>query len=457
MGKKAEAGLMKNVLVVGAGISGLGAAHVLLRHGYQVLISDLHDNIKDLKEKQTLLALGAIFKFGAQAEILLKNIDTVVVSPVVPLENPIVAAALKKGIPVISEVELAYRMTKAPILAVTGTNGKTTTTTLLGDMINDSGIPFALAGNMGISLSREAELVPENGLIAAEISSFQLEFIDTFRPKAAVILNITPDHMERHHTMENYVETKARIFENMGEDQCILLNAEDSYTPYLTKKAHAEVCLFSTKKTVKEGASLLDDTLVLKRHGQEIVLAKIQDIQLKGNQNYENILAASFLAYEGGIPVESIRHSILSFKGLPHRIEFVGTFNGISYYNDSKATNVDAAIKGMEAFNKPVILIAGGHDKGTPLNSFMEAAKKHVKHLILIGEAASRFKVEAEKSHITSVVLASDMEEAVKKGKELAGEGDTVLLSPACSSFDMYSSFEERGLHFKRIVNKLNG
>ena len=457
MGKKAEAGLMKNVLVVGAGISGLGAAHVLLRHGYQVLISDLHDNIKDLKEKQTLLALGAIFKFGAQAEILLKNIDTVVVSPVVPLENPIVAAALKKGIPVISEVELAYRMTKAPILAVTGTNGKTTTTTLLGDMINDSGIPFALAGNMGISLSREAELVPKNGLIAAEISSFQLEFIDTFRPKAAVILNITPDHMERHHTMENYVETKARIFENMGEDQCILLNAEDSYTPYLTKKAHAEVCLFSTKKTVKEGASLLDDTLVLKRHGQEIVLAKIQDIQLKGNQNYENILAASFLAYEGGIPVESIRHSILSFKGLPHRIEFVGTFNGISYYNDSKATNVDAAIKGMEAFNKPVILIAGGHDKGTPLNSFMEAAKKHVKHLILIGEAASRFKVEAEKSHITSVVLASDMEDAVKKGKELAGEGDTVLLSPACSSFDMYSSFEERGLHFKRIVNKLNG
>ena len=456
MGKKAEAGLMKNVLVVGAGISGLGAAHVLLRHGYQVLISDLHDNIKDLKEKQTLLALGAIFKFGAQAEILLKNIDTVVVSPVVPLENPIVAAALKKGIPVISEVELAYRMTKAPILAVTGTNGKTTTTTLLGDMINDSGIPFALAGNMGISLSREAELVPENGLIAAEISSFQLEFIDTFRPKAAVILNITPDHMERHHTMENYVETKARIFENMGEDQCILLNAEDSYTPYLAKKAHAEVCLFSTKKTVKEGASLLDDTLVLKRHGQEIVLAKIQDIQLKGNQNYENILAASFLAYEGGIPVESIRHSILSFKGLPHRIEFVGTFNGISYYNDSKATNVDAAIKGMEAFNKPVILIAGGHDKGTPLNSFMEAAKKHVKHLILIGEAASRFKVEAEKFHITSVVLASDMEEAVKKGKELAGEGDTVLLSPACSSFDMYSSFEERGLHFKRIVNKLN-
>ena len=448
---------MKNVLVVGAGISGLGAAHVLLRHGYQVLVSDLHDNIKDLKEKQTLLALGAIFKFGAQAEILLKNIDTVVVSPVVPLENPIVAAALKKGIPVISEVELAYRMTKAPILAVTGTNGKTTTTTLLGDMINDSGIPFALAGNMGISLSREAELVPENGLIAAEISSFQLEFIDTFRPKAAVILNITPDHMERHHTMENYVETKARIFENMGKDQCILLNAEDSYTPYLTKKVHAEVCLFSTKKTVKEGACLLDDTLVLKRHGQEIVLAKIQDIQLKGNQNYENILAASFLAYEGGVPVESIRHAILSFKGLPHRIEFVGTFNGISYYNDSKATNVDAAIKGMEAFNKPVILIAGGHDKGTPLNSFMEAAKKHVKHLILIGEAASRFKVEAEKFHITSVVLASGMEEAVKKGKELAGEGDTVLLSPACSSFDMYSSFEERGLHFKRIVNKLNG
>ena len=447
---------MKNVLVVGAGISGLGAAHVLLRHGCHVLISDLHDSIKDLKEKETLLALGAVFKFGAQAEILLKNIDTVVVSPVVPIENPIVAAALKKEIPVISEVELAYRMTKAPILAVTGTNGKTTTTTLLGDMINNSGIPFALAGNMGISLSREAELVPENGLIAAEISSFQLEFIDTFCPRVATILNITPDHMERHHTMENYVAAKARIFENMGEKQCLLLNAEDTYTSSLIKHAHTEVCLFSTKQFVKEGACLVDDTLMLERHGQEIFLAKIQDIQLNGNQNYENILAASFLAYEAGVPVECIRQAILSFKGLPHRIEFVRTLKGVSYYNDSKATNVDAAIKGMEAFKKPVILIAGGHDKGTPLDTFMENVKKHVKHLILIGAAAARFKSVAEKFHIPSVILASDMEDAVKKGKSLAEEGDTILLSPACSSFDAYSSFEERGMHFKRIVNKLN-
>lgn len=446
---------LKNVLILGAGISGLGAAHVLIRHGCSVIVSDLKDKIKDLKEKETLQSLGVVFEFGEQSSVLLDGIDTVVVSPVIPAENPVVAEALGRGIPVISEVELAYRMTKAPILAITGTNGKTTTTTLLGSMISQSQKPFALAGNLGISLSREAELVPENGLIAAEVSSFQLEFISTFRPKAAVILNITPDHIERHHTMERYVATKARIFENMAEGDCLLLNSEDPYTPGLAKLAKTEVCYLSTLQEVNEGACLIDKELVIKRKGNRIKLGHINELQLKGRQNYEDVLAAAFLAYEGGVPIDSIRKAMIDFKGLPHRIEFVRKLNGVSYYNDSKATNTDAAIKGLEAFEQPILLIAGGYDKGTDLTDFMITSKKHVKHLILIGEASSRFKAAAENAGIASIILAKDMEAAVKKGHELAVEGDIVLLSPACSSFDMYGSYEERGMDFKKKVNGL--
>ena len=312
---------MKNVLVLGAGISGLGAAHVLLRHECNVIVSDLKDNIKDKKEKEILQSFGVVFEFGMQSVELLDGIDTVVVSPVISAENIVVMEAFKRRIPVISEIELAYRVTKAPILAVTGTNGKTTTTTLLGSMIGHSSIPFAVAGNLGISLSREAELVAEDGVIAAEVSSFQLEFIKDFCPRAAVILNITPDHIERHHTMERYVAAKARIFENMGKDNCLLLNAEDEYTPILMKKAkNTTVCLFSISRDVEEGACLNGADLVIKRRGKVLKVAGIDELQLTGNQNYQNVLAAAFLAYEGGIPLEAIHDGIIEFKGLSHRM-----------------------------------------------------------------------------------------------------------------------------------------
>lgn len=448
---------MKSVLILGAGISGLGAAHVLLRHGVKVLISDLKDSIQDKKEKDALTELGAEFRFGPQSAVLLDGIDTVVVSPVIPRENPIVAEAFRRHIEVISEVELAYRVTKAPILAITGTNGKTTTTTLLGSMVSRSGKPFALAGNLGISLSREAELVPENGLIAAEVSSFQLEFIKTFKPRAAVILNITPDHLERHHTMEAYVAAKARIFENMDESDCLLLNADDSYTPELKKQAetHTHVCLLSTSHEVEEGAFLAGHTLVLRRKGKEVRLCSIEDLKLKGMQNYEDALAASFLAYEGGVPVDVIVSALKDFTSLPNRIEYVRTLRDVEYYNDSKATNTDAAVKGMSAFSKPVILIAGGYDKGTPLQDFMQEVKKHTKHLILLGAAADRFEKAAEEAGVSSIYRVSSMKEAVETGQKLAEPGDIVILSPACSSFDMYHNMEERGMDFKRIVKSL--
>jgi len=452
-----EVNELKSVLILGAGISGLGAAHVLLRHGADVLISDLKDSVQDKKEKAALTELGARFRFGPQSEELLDGVDTVVVSPVIPKENPIVQAAFRKNIPVISEVELAYRVTKAPILAITGTNGKTTTTTLLGSMVSKSGRPFALAGNLGISLSREAELVPEDGLIAAEVSSFQLEFIKSFRPRAAVILNITPDHLERHHTMEAYVAAKARIFENMDENDCLLLNADDSYTSELKKKAesHTHVCLLSTSHEVEEGAFLKGDMLTLRRKGKDIPLCTTGELKLKGSQNYQDALAASFLANEGGVPRDVIVAALKEFTSLPNRIEYVRTLRDVEYYNDSKATNTDAAEKGMSAFGHPVILIAGGYDKGTPLEEFMGEVKKHTKHLILLGAAADRFEKAAKAAGVSSIFRVSSMEEAVKKGQELAKPGDVVILSPACSSFDMYHNMEERGMDFKRIVNRL--
>lgn len=445
---------MENVLILGAGISGLGAAHVLLERECRVVISDLHD-IRDRGEKEALARMGAVFAIGPQTEALLSEKDAVIVSPGIPRENPLVAAALRRGIPVLSEIELAYRTAKAPILAVTGTNGKTTTTSLLGHMIETAGIPCAEAGNIGKSLSREAEAVPPEGIIAAELSSFQLEFIDTFRPMAAVILNITPDHLERHHTMEAYAAAKARIFENMGPEGSLLLNQSDSWTARFAAEARAHVFYLDTEKPVREGACLLDGELTLRIGGKDIPLVREADMAIRGHHNMEDALAAAFLAYQGGVPAEAIRKVLLSYRALEHRIEYVRTVRGAAYYNDSKATNTDAAEKALGAFHEPVILIAGGHDKGTPLDRFMTVVRAHAKHVVLLGEAAERFREAAERAGLSALTMASDMEDAVNKAAALAEAGDVVLLSPACSSYDMYHSYEERGRDFKRLVQAL--
>lgn len=448
---------MKNVLIIGAGISGVGAAHVLLRHKCNVVISDLKSFFQTTDEYRNLIKKGVKFFFGKQTAEQLNQIDTVVVSPSISAENILVKEALLRNIPVISEIELAFNVTKASILAVTGTNGKTTTTKLLGYMLKKSGIPYDVAGNLGISLSEKADFIDDKGIIAAEISSFQLEFINKFQPKIATILNITPDHLERHHTMEAYVEAKSRIFENMNFDNFLLLNADDNYTEILAKKAekNTNVCFFSVNKSVEEGAYLDFNKLVLISKGNKIDICNVSELQLKGKQNYANALAASFLAYNGGVSLNVIRNALREFKGLPHRIEYVKTIKGIEYYNDSKATNTDASMKAMEAFDKPVILIAGGHDKGTPLDEYMKVVKKHTKCLILIGEAKERFKNAAEKENVSNIVLAKNMKDAVHIASKLGKVGDIVILSPACSSFDMYKNMAERGNDFKEIVKKL--
>lgn len=445
---------MKNVLVLGTGISGFGAAHVLLHHGCRVVISDIHA-LKDKKEEADLLEQGAEIRIGRQTPALLEGMDTVVLSPVIPRENPVAAEAMARGIPVISEIELAQIYGKAQILAVTGTNGKTTTTSLLGDMLKESGIKSAAAGNIGASLSLAADTLGEGAVIAAEVSSFQLEFIHSFHPRAAVVLNVTPDHLERHHTMEAYAAAKARIFENMGPGDALLLNREDPWAQGMAEKAQAHVYWLSTEEELTEGACLSKGRLVIRLGGKETVLATEEDLPIKGHHNVENALAASFLALQGGAEIGAVRRALLRYRALPHRVEYVCTIDGVDYYNDSKATNTDAAVKALASFHQPVVLIAGGHDKETPLGDFMAFVKNHAQHLVLLGAAAARFRQEAERAGISSISMAGSMEDAIEKASLAAPRGGVVLLSPACSSFDMYHSYEERGDDFKKRVKAL--
>ena len=447
---------MKHVLILGAGISGLGAAHVLLRHGAHVVISDLKDQIQNNKEKEELIGLGAEFCFGAQSESLLDGMDAVVVSPVIPAENVVIQGAMKRHIPVLSEVELAYRVTKAPILAITGTNGKTTTTTLLGSMLSHSGRPFALAGNLGISLSREAELVPENGLIAAEVSSFQLEFITHFRPKAAVILNITPDHLERHHTMEAYVAAKEAVASHQTKNDICVLNYDNDYTRDFAGRCPATPVLFSSHHELKNGYFLRGDKIIKSVNGEETELMDIhKDMNLVGLCNVENVMAAIAIAEGMQVPMETILTVIRGFHAVEHRIEFVATKGGVDYYNDSKGTNPDAAIQGIKAMSKPTVLIGGGYDKQSEYDEWIDSFDGKVKCLVLIGQTREKIAECARKHGFDKIRFADTYEECLKLCTELAQPGEAVLLSPACASWGMFPNYEVRGQLFKEYVHGL--
>ena len=424
---------------------------------YKMEADDLHAP-EDLKAKLPEGSRAACIA-GELPENVELSIQAAVLSPGVPTDIPLVNRMRDRGVQILGEIELGFLAEQGRVIAITGTNGKTTTTTLTGEIMKAhfGKDKTFVVGNIGNPYTLEADKTSKDSVTVGEISSFQLETIHTFHPVVSAILNITPDHLNRHHTMEAYVAAKARIFENMDNSDCLLLNDDDAYTPALKKKAetHTHVCLLSTSHKVEEGAFLDGDTLVLRRKGKEIRLCSVKELKLKGMQNYEDVLAASFLAYEGGVPVDVIVSAMKDFSSLPNRIEYVRTLRDVEYYNDSKATNTDAAIKGMSAFNKPVILIAGGYDKGTPLEDFMKDVKKHTKHLILLGAAADRFEKAARAAGVSSIYRVSSMKEAVLKGQQLAEAGDVVILSPACSSFDMYHNMEERGMDFKRIVKSL--
>ena len=450
----------KKILVIGAGISGFAAAKVLRRLGAKVTLSDAKDEAAIKEDVSELRALGIELIFGAQEAALLDSCDLLVLSPAVPVAIPLAEEAKRRGIRITSEVELAATLAKSPIFAVTGTNGKTTTTTLLGLLLAEKfgKEKTRVGGNIGYPLSEAVLEAGEGGAVAAEISSYQMEATEHFRPKVAAVLNVTPDHIKRHGSMEVYQAMKERLFREMATGDWLVLNYDDERTRSMQARAACPVFFFSRKEALEEGALLLGDKLVLRQGGEEIALVTTAELGIKGAHNVENALAAAAMAHLAGVEVEAIRRVLRSFKGVEHRIEHFLDLAGVAWYNDSKATNTDSAIKALEAFDGHIVLIAGGDDKLTDLTEFMELVHARVDELILIGDAAARFAAAAEgaglsKQHIRRA--GYNMAAAVQAAHDLAAKGQTVLLSPACASFDMYSGYEERGRDFKRIVNEL--
>lgn len=448
----------KKVLVIGAGISGFAAARIAKKLGADVTLSDAKPESELKYNFDELRAESIELKFGKQTDDQLDGVDLIIVSPAVPLRIPILQSAIKRSIEVISEVELAFDLARSPICAVTGTNGKTTTVTLLGLLLETAYPKVGVGGNIGVALSEVALEIGEGGCIAAEISSYQMEATKKFRPRVSAILNVTPDHLKRHGSMEVYQAMKERIFAQEEPTDYLVLNYDDERTRGMIERAPCRVFYFSRRKELDEGAFVIDRELVIKFDGRTEKLCSIDELGIKGAHNVENALAASMVAYLAGASCEKMRGVLMSFTGVEHRIEFVRELDGVKYYNDSKATNTDSAIKALDAFDGKIILIAGGDDKGTDLTEFMRLVRSKVDELILVGDAAARFKQSAleNKIPIENIHEAGySMERAVEIARELARADQIVLLSPACASFDMYDGFEARGRDFKRIVNGL--
>ncbi|MCX7780023.1 MAG: UDP-N-acetylmuramoyl-L-alanine--D-glutamate ligase [Negativicutes bacterium] len=445
----------KRILVLGAGISGISVAEVLREQGASVTLSDAREEAAIGRDFDKLRAAGIALALGRQDEALLREIDCVVLSPGVSIYSPLVEAAQMQGIEVISEVEVAYRLCPAPIVAITGTNGKTTTTTLVGEMIKAAGREVVVGGNIGLALSHEVKGVSPNGLVVAEISSFQLESVVNFRPFIAAILNLTPDHIDRHRTVAAYQAMKERIFENQASGDYLILNYDDAVVRDMATRTKSQAVYFSRLNELPSGVFVRKDMITMKWQDETVPICYTRDMKLLGAHNVENALAACACAYFAGVSPRHMAEVLSTFSGVEHRIEPVATLNGVTYYNDSKATNPESSIKALEAFPGHIILIAGGRDKHTDLTDFMSLIKAKVDHLILIGEAQERFKQAALAHGVVNIHLAKSFEAAVNLAHRLAKAPQVVLLSPACASYDMFKNYEERGRVFKNLVRQL--
>ena len=445
----------KKVLVFGSGISGIGAVKLLEDHGAEVILYDGNDKLDKVAMKEQLGdGVKAEIILGEFPEKLIDTLDIAVLSPGVPTDLPVVNAMRDKKVAVIGEVELAYAFGKGDVLAITGTNGKTTTTTLLGEIMKAYKEHTYVVGNIGNPYTVAARQMEEDAVAVAEMSSFQLESIVTFRPKVSAILNFTPDHLNRHHTMEAYVNAKKNIAKNQtAEDYCIL-NYEDERTREFGEHIDAQVIYFSSRQKLEKGI-YLDNGNMIYKNPEEVLVCNVDELQLLGMHNYENYMAAVAMAAVYGVPMDIIRKVIRAFKGVEHRIEYVAEKNGVVYYNDSKGTNPDAAIKGIQAMNRRTVLLGGGYDKGSEFTEWINAFDGKVKKLILIGATKEKIAADAEKCGFHDYVFADTFEEAVLLAAKTAESGEAVLLSPACASWGMFPNYEVRGDEFKRIVNSL--
>ena len=444
----------KKILVFGAGISGISAAAVLQSHGAAVTLADGKDR-EHLKMSDGLREIDGKVELalGRQDEGLLAGKQLLILSPGISIHHPLVAAANQRDIPVWSEVELASRLCQAPIIAVTGTNGKTTTTTLLGEMMKTTFAEVVVGGNIGVALSQEVQHVSGQGRVVAEISSFQLEGVHEFRPHIAVMLNLTPDHIDRHGSFEGYGATKQKLFARQTQQDFAVLNYDDEWIRAMAARISSRIFFFSRQSTLAAGAFVADGEIRLRWDGQELKICPVADMKLFGGHNVENALAACGAAYLAGVSPANMAKVLTSFTGVEHRIEPVATLNGVPYYNDSKATNPESSIKALEAFDGHIILIAGGRDKNTDLTEFMRLVRERVDRLILIGEAADRFEAAARQQGVTDIFRASSLAAAVEEARKKAVPPQVVLLSPACASYDMFDNYEQRGRVFKDLVH----
>jgi UDP-N-acetylmuramoylalanine--D-glutamate ligase len=453
----------KRVLVVGLGKSGVASALFLKAHGARVTVSDTKSGDELRNEIPDLLDHGITVETGEHGERTFREQDLIVVSPGVPVDAPLLKQARSLGGVVIGEIELAAQFLRGPIVAITGSNGKTTTTTLTGEILTEGGVPTLVGGNIGTPAISLAERATQETAIVLEVSSFQLETIQTFRPKIALVLNVTPDHLDRHRTFEAYVDAKARIFENQSIEDFAVLNADDATCVGMAARTLAQVFWFSRQKEVALGSWVRDGNILFRDGTRQREIMLVSEIPLKGTHNLENVLASVCAGALMGCPPEKIRQAVREFKAVEHRLEFVATIRGVDYYNDSKATNVDATIKALESFPANIHLILGGKDKGSDYSVLNDLLRQRVKRVYTIGAAAEKIEsqiVSAKnagvgKSGGVEVVHAETLENALRKANAVAEAGDVVLLAPACASFDQFKNYEQRGQAFKEIVQGL--
>jgi UDP-N-acetylmuramoylalanine--D-glutamate ligase len=442
----------KKVLVVGLGKSGLAAALFLRHQGAQVTVSDVRSADVLAKDIPALIDEGIAVEAGGHGLLTFRRQDLIVVSPGVPIDTPELVQVKKFGLPIIGEVELAAHYLRGHVLAITGSNGKTTTTSLCGEILKAAKLPTAVGGNIGVPVIALVEDSREDGWSVLEVSSFQLETTYEFHPEIAVILNITPDHLDRHGTFENYAAAKERIFARQTADDALVLNADDEAAKSAAARASSRIFWFSRAKVVRQGAFVHNGVIAFRASEQSAAepVLKVEEIPLKGAHNVENVLAAVCAARLAGVDAETIRAAVMQFQAVEHRLEFVATIHGVEYYNDSKATNVDAAMKAIAAFPGGIHLILGGKDKNSDYRQMRALLTERVKAVYTIGAAADKIFTHIDGA--VPIVTAGTLEEAVARAGAVAQPGEVVLLAPACSSFDQFENYEHRGRVFKETV-----
>ena len=446
----------KKILIFGMGVSGKGVAKLLSHLDVSMV---LYDGNTDLDKEALLNELNlkgrAEVVTGELNEKSFEGVDILALSPGISINAPYVKMAQECGVKVLGEVEIAYEISKGRLAAITGTNGKTTTTALTGEIMKAAFEKVFVVGNIGTSFASVATETTDDCVIVAEISSFQLESMEEFHPEVSAILNLTPDHLDRHGTFENYAMTKLSITDRQTADETCVINYDDEYLREISRNITPHICYFSLKEDLAEGIVLDGDVITYKKGGEVTPIINRYDMNLLGDHNVENVMAACGIALAMGVDLDVIRKTVRNFKAVEHRIEYVCTKNGVKYYNDSKGTNTDAAAKAIGSMTSPTVLIAGGYDKGVDFTDWIMGFNGKVKDMILIGQTAEKIKETAMSCGFTNIHMCEDLTEAVKKASELAVDGDCVLLSPACASWGQFKSYEQRGDLFKKLANEL--